>query len=350
MARILLVDDEIRLVTLLQMALAERGHEVTGVTDGQSALDLVHQETFDLVLTDLRMEPVDGMAVIEGVKQSSPETAVVVLTAYGDVQTAVQALQRGAFHFLTKPFNYDAVAHVIDQALAAASVQRENRALRHTVRRLEGEARLLGDAATTRRLRELIARVAPSEATVLIRGESGSGKEIVARDLHAASNRARGPFVAVNCAAIAESLLESELFGHRKGAFTGADRDREGLFEAAQGGTLLLDEIGEAGPGVQSKLLRVLESRRRSTCGCSRRPTVPWNRPSPREPSARISTTGCRSSPSTCRRCASGPRTCPCSSSTSWTGSAARRRPSQRRPSSACACTPGLATCGSCAT
>jgi DNA-binding NtrC family response regulator len=274
MARILLVDDEPRMVALLQAALTERGHDVQGVHAGQAALELVTAQAFDLVLTDLRMEPVDGMAVIAGVKERSPGTAVVVLTAYGDVQTAVTALQRGAFHYLTKPINFDEVAHVIDQALQAAAVQRENRLLRQVVRRLEGEVRLLGEAPATRALRALVARVAPSEATVLIRGESGSGKEVVARALHEQSRRAGGPFVAVNCAAIAESLLESELFGHRKGAFTGADRDREGLFEAAHGGTLLLDEIGEAGPGVQSKLLRVLESRRINRVGDPRERAV----------------------------------------------------------------------------
>ena len=267
MAKILLVDDEPRLVALLESALAKHGHEVTGAGDGRTALALVAQEAFDLVLTDLRMEPVDGLAVIDGVKECSPETAVVVLTAYGNVTTAVDALRRGASHYLTKPINFDEVAHVVDQVLGTAGLQRENRALRHTARTLAAEHPLLGEAAATRRLRELIAKVAPSETTVLLRGESGSGKEVAARALHAQSRRAGGPFVAVNCAAIAETLLESELFGHRKGAFTGADRDREGLFEAARGGTLLLDEIGEAGAGVQAKLLRVLESRRLNRVG-----------------------------------------------------------------------------------
>ncbi|HOX25728.1 MAG TPA: sigma-54 dependent transcriptional regulator [Candidatus Krumholzibacteria bacterium] len=267
MGKILLVDDEPRLVTLLRSALAGRGHSVTGVSDGRAALDLVAAEAFDLVLTDLRMEPVDGLAVIAGVKEQSPDTAVVVLTAYGDVATAVAALRQGAFHYLTKPIHFDEVAHVVEQALGAASLQRENRALRHVVRHLGRDCGLIGESAAVRRLRELIAKVAPSEATVLIRGESGVGKEVVARALHAASRRAQGPFVAVNCAAIAETLLESELFGYRKGAFTGADTDREGLFEAARGGTLLLDEIGEAGAAVQAKLLRVLEERKLNRVG-----------------------------------------------------------------------------------
>ena len=256
-----MVDDETRLVTLLRSALAYRGHEVTGVSDGAEALRLAADAPFDLVLTDLRMEPVDGMAVIAGVKERSPGTAVIVLTAYGDVTTAVAALRAGAAHYLTKPVNFDEVAHVVEQTLAGAALAQENRALRQEVRHLAGDGGLVGDAPATRRLRELIAKVAPSEATVLVRGESGSGKEVVARAIHAASARSGGPFLAVNCAALAESLLESELFGHRKGAFTGADADHEGLFEAARAGTVFLDEIGEAGAAVQAKLLRVLEAR-----------------------------------------------------------------------------------------
>ena len=266
--KILLVDDEERLVTLLRSALAYRGHEVVGVHDGRTALDRLAAEAYDLVITDLRMEPVDGMAVIDGVREHSPDTAVIVLTAYGEVATAVEALQRGARHYLTKPINFDEVAHAVEQTLASVALARENRALRHRVARLgDADTGLIGESPATRDLRALIAKVAPSEATVLVRGESGTGKEVVARAIHAASARAAGPFVAVNCAAITETLLESELFGYRKGAFTGAEEDREGLFEAARGGTLFLDEIGEAGAAVQAKLLRVLEERRLNRVG-----------------------------------------------------------------------------------
>jgi DNA-binding NtrC family response regulator len=266
-ARILIVDDEPKLVTLLKSALAHRGHDVTGAGAGAEALALLPGGRFDVVLTDLRMEPVDGMAVLAAAREHSPDTAVVILTAYPEVKGAVDALQQGAFHYLTKPFNFQEVAHVVESAAAAVALARENRALHRTVAQLGGGPEIIGASPATEAMRRLIAQVATSEATVLIRGESGTGKEVAARALHAASGRAAGPFIAVNCAAIAETLLESELFGYRQGAFTGADRDREGLFEAARGGTLLLDEIGEAGAAVQAKLLRVLEERKINRVG-----------------------------------------------------------------------------------
>ncbi len=267
MGRILLVDDEEKIVVLLKAALSHRGHEVTGVTSGEAALAAVSAEAFDLVLTDLRMEPVDGMTVIREVKASSPDTAVVVLTAYGEVKTAVEALRLGAAHYLTKPFNFDEVALVVEKTLAEARMQRQNQALRRASTQVGGSQELVGYSPLVVALRQIIAKVAPSDTTVLIRGESGTGKELVARSIHRASARSGGSFVAVNCAAIAESLLESELFGYRRGAFTGADSDHEGLFEAAQGGSLFLDEIGEAGLNVQAKLLRVLEERKMNRVG-----------------------------------------------------------------------------------
>ena len=267
MARILVVDDEKKMVTLLKSALEHRGHTVVGVHGGRDALDQVRAAPFDVVLTDLRMEPVGGMEVLAGVKELSPETAVVILTAYGEVQNAVAALQAGASQYLTKPINFQEVAHVVERAAGEGDLSRENRALRSAVAAAVPDRELVGEAAATCRLREMIARVAPSEATVLIRGESGTGKELAARAIHAGSPRGARAFVPVNCAAITESLLESELFGYRKGAFTGADRDREGLFEAARGGTVFLDEIGEAGLAVQAKLLRVLEERKINRVG-----------------------------------------------------------------------------------
>ncbi len=267
LAKILVVDDETRLVTLLKSALESQDHEVDGAFSGQEALALVKANHYDVVLTDLNMEPVDGMAVVVGVQESSPDTEVIVLTAYGDVESAVKCMQAGACHYMTKPVNFTDVAAMVKKFARVGELTRENRNLKQAVAVLNAGDNMVGESAATEKLREMIRRVAPSEATVLIRGESGTGKEVAARAVHNASNRREGPFVAVNCAAIAESLLESELFGYRKGAFTGADTDREGLFEAACGGTLFLDEIGEAPLKVQAKLLRVLEEHKINRVG-----------------------------------------------------------------------------------
>ena len=274
MARILIADDEKKMVTLLVAALRARGHEVTGVYGGREALDQLELGGWDVVLTDLKMEPVGGLEVVRAVREHHPDTQAVVLTAYGQVETAVAAMQAGAFHYLTKPINFQEVAQVVEKAAGTGDLIRQNRALRQTVDALQGAQGFLGESAAARNLRDLIAKVAPAEATVLVRGESGSGKEVAARAVHLAGPRSGGPFIAVNCAAISESLLESELFGYRKGAFTGADTDREGLFEAARGGTLFLDEIGEAGPAVQAKLLRVLEEKKINRVGDPRERAV----------------------------------------------------------------------------
>ncbi|MHB8078369.1 MAG: sigma-54-dependent transcriptional regulator [Candidatus Krumholzibacteriia bacterium] len=267
MAKILAVDDEPGMIAVLRANLGRHGHAVSGARGGGEALAALRREPFDLVITDLRMEPLDGFAVLDGVKADSPGTPVIVLTGHGDVPDAVRALRGGAYGFLQKPCDFEALAALVTKALGEADLARENRALRRAVAAQAGGAQLVGDSAAMAGLRELIGKVAATEATVLIRGESGVGKELVARALHDGSPRAGGPFIAVNCAAIAETLLESELFGYRKGAFTGADRDREGLFEAARGGTLFLDEIGEAGLPVQAKLLRVLEERKINRVG-----------------------------------------------------------------------------------
>jgi DNA-binding NtrC family response regulator len=255
------------MVTLLRSALETRGHEVTGVTSGQEALDLVDSQAFDVVLTDLRMEPVGGMEVLAEVRRASPQTAVIILTAYGEVKTAVEALQQGAYQYLTKPFNFQEVSHVVEQAAGSQDLARENLALKQAAADRTPGPDLVGAAPATMQLRKMIEHVAPSDATVLIRGESGTGKEVAARVIHTVSGRTDKPFIAVNCAAIAESLLESELFGYRQGAFTGADSDRVGLFEAARGGTIFLDEIGAAGLAVQAKLLRVLEDKKINRVG-----------------------------------------------------------------------------------
>ncbi|MCP4143951.1 MAG: sigma-54-dependent Fis family transcriptional regulator [bacterium] len=267
MANILVVDDEKRNVELLRLRLEGQGHSVTGCHDGASALKLFGEQAFDIVLTDLKMEPVDGMAVIEGVKKDSPDTPVIMLTAYADWKTAVGAMETGAFTYLKKPWEFDEVNHAVNRALDTTSQRRSTNALKQEVKHISGSRTLLGSSETMQKMLNLIAKVGPTDATVMIRGESGSGKELVARAVHDSSNRVKKPFVAVNCAAISGTLLESELFGYRKGAFTGADSDREGLFEAANGGTLFLDEIGEAGMDVQAKLLRVLEEKKINRVG-----------------------------------------------------------------------------------
>jgi DNA-binding NtrC family response regulator len=267
MANILVVDDEQRNVTLLKMRLEGKGHSVIGCYDGEEALKLFGEQPFDIVLTDLKMEPVDGMAVIAGVKEDSPDIPVIMLTAYADWKTAVGAMEIGAFTYLKKPWEFDEVNMAVNRALELKGQQRSNTVLKQEVKHISGSRNLIGTSSVMKQMQKLIVKVGPTDATVLIRGESGSGKELVARAVHNASNRADKPFVAVNCAAISGSLLESELFGYRKGAFTGADCDREGLFEAASGGTLFLDEIGEAGIDVQAKLLRVLEERKINRVG-----------------------------------------------------------------------------------
>ncbi len=274
MARVLVVDDEKKIITLLTSALRARGHDVVGSDKGRDALDVAAGQHFDVVLTDLKMEPVDGLAVLRGIRAADPDTQVIILTAHGNVDSAVRAMQDGAYHYLTKPFNFQEVAQVVEMAAEAGRLARENRALRRVLAATEPSRKFIGLAPATKKLRHMIAQVAPSDATVLIRGQSGVGKEVAARAIHAASGRAKGPFIAVNCAAISETLLESELFGYRKGAFTGADEDREGMFEAACGGTIFLDEIGEAGPAVQAKLLRVLEEKKINRVGDPRERSV----------------------------------------------------------------------------
>lgn len=260
MARILVVDDEERIGLLLSETLTDLGHQATYLTDGRAALERIKPGAFDLVITDLRMEPVSGMEIVKTVS-AIEGTDVAVLTAHGTANAAVSAMKLGAIDFLSKPLDLDEMTIWIEQwdRSHQSAVRAESK--RSLLPRVAGEDEFIGDSAPVRELRRLIELVAPRDATVLILGESGTGKELVARSLHQASQRSKGPFVATNCAALTETLLESELFGHEKGAFTGAYKQRIGRFELADGGTLFLDEIGEISPGFQSKLLRALERR-----------------------------------------------------------------------------------------
>ena len=268
--RVLVVDDEPAQRELVAGFLRKHGFDVVLAGGGREAVARFKQEPFDLVLTDQRMPDLSGLEVLEAVRSTSPETAVVIITAYGTIETAVSAVKAGAADYLTKPLNLDDLLHRVHRLRERQRLVTENRELREALterHRVEG---IIGDSGRMQEVLSLVRRVAPSDATVLIRGESGTGKELIARALHYASPRAAGPLVKVNCAALAESLLEAELFGHEKGAFTGAVASRKGRFEVADGGSIFLDEIGDLPPHLQVKLLRVLQEREFERVGSSR--------------------------------------------------------------------------------
>ncbi|HEU4410756.1 MAG TPA: sigma-54 dependent transcriptional regulator [Polyangiaceae bacterium] len=264
---VLVVDDDEELCELLTLRLEGRGYRVSTETRARAALARLGREHVDAALLDLRLFDADGLEVLSEVRDRSPDVPVIVLTAHGSIDTAVEAMRRGAYGFLTKPFVDHELLQKLAHAVESFALRREVAGLRRAVGGRSEDRRLLGVGPAIAKVREAVARLAPTDATVLILGESGTGKELVARALHALSNRAAGPFVAVNCAALAPDLLESTLFGHTRGSFTGAVSDREGLFGAARRGTLFLDEIGEASIAVQAKLLRVLQERRYARVG-----------------------------------------------------------------------------------
>ena len=258
MARVLIVEDEPNMRKVLSANLRQDGHVLVEAATVKEGLRAVNGNDFEVVLLDQKLPDGEGSEVFKAIQQSEPSTAVVMLTAYGTVELAVDAMRSGAFDFLTKPFSSDNLRAVVHRAAEWASLQRENHLLRNTVGRLEGESEIRGSSEPVAKLRQFISRVGPTEATVLITGETGTGKELVARAIHKNSTRTNKPLISVNCAAFSETLLESELFGHERGAFTGADKIRHGLFEAAHQGTLFLDEAGEMSAAAQAKLLRVL--------------------------------------------------------------------------------------------
>ncbi len=257
--KILVVDDQKNMRATTAMVLRSAGHAVEEAEDGAAALRRIGGEAFDVVLTDLRMPTVDGMEVLREARRLAPETQVIVMTAYGTFESAVEAIRRGAYDFLAKPFREDELLLRVSKALEKRRLVGEVNLLAGEFRRRYGLEHIVGRSPAMQELLDRVVRIAPTDATVLISGESGTGKELVARALHVASRRGERPFVPVNCAAITETLLESELFGHAKGSFTGATRARRGLFEEANGGTLFVDEIGETAPGFQAKLLRALQ-------------------------------------------------------------------------------------------
>jgi len=259
--RVLVVDDERSMRELLAIMLRQAGHDVTVADGGEAAIKALKSDTFDLVITDLRMREVDGLAVLRAAKEQSPQTVVLVITAFASTETAVEAMKLGAYDYLTKPFKVDEIKLTIANALERKRLQDENQALKRQLRRERGFENFLGKSPQMLDIFETIRKAADSVSTVLITGESGTGKELVARAIHEESPRRNGPFVSINCGAVPETLMESELFGHVKGAFTGAVANTVGLFSAAAGGTLFLDEVTEVPSSVQVKLLRAIQER-----------------------------------------------------------------------------------------
>jgi two-component system NtrC family response regulator len=268
--RILVVDDEPAQRELISGFLKKQGFDVSSAENGVKAVELFRQDSIDLVLTDQKMPHMSGLDLLQAVRAINPEAPVILMTAFGSIEAAVSAIQGGATDYLTKPLNLDELLYRIRQVTDRYRIINENRELREALRerhRIEG---IIGESGQMLDVLSLVRRVAPSEATVLIRGESGTGKELIAKAIHFASPRASGPLVKVNCASLPETLLESELFGHEKGAFTGAVTSRQGRFELANGGTLFLDEIGDLPLHLQAKLLRVLQEREYEKVGSSR--------------------------------------------------------------------------------
>ncbi len=259
-ARILVVDDDKLSRELMEQILAEDGHPVVACADGAEAIERLSRDgEFDLVVSDIRMTDVDGLEVLAWVRKHAPETPVLLVTAFGNIDGAVEAIRRGAYDYISKPYQVDAIKLVVDRALRHRRLATENRHLKREIREKYALANVVGRSEGMLQVYKTAARVALTDATVLVVGESGTGKELVARAIHASSARSAGPFIAVDCGAIAEGVLESELFGHARGSFTGATGARRGLFEEATGGTLFLDEIGDVGVRIQGQLLRVLQ-------------------------------------------------------------------------------------------
>jgi len=258
--RILFADDEKSLQEFMRSEMPRLGHDVTVCPDGQAAIRTLEKSTYDVAILDLRMPGKTGIEVLEQLKQLAPDTEAIVMTGHASMETAIEAVRLGAFDYITKPCRLTEIEAVLHRVAERRDLKRQNLALQSRVQAAEGPSVLVGHSPAMAGVHRLIATVAPTDSTVLILGETGTGKELVARTLYQESKRSDTPFVPVNCGALAENLVESELFGHRKGAFTGADRDHKGLFEVANGGTLFLDEVGELNKNIQVKLLRFLES------------------------------------------------------------------------------------------
>jgi DNA-binding NtrC family response regulator len=259
--RILVVDDEKIAVKNLEHILKKEGYTVVGTESGSNALKLLEEKQFEVVLTDLRMEKVDGLHILKKCRELQPDTEVIMITGYATLESAVEAMKKGAFHYIAKPFKLDLVRNIVKEAAEKVRLKQENRTLRDQIENFHGKVKIITQDTTMQRLLETAKQISPTDCNVLLTGESGTGKEVFARYVHLHSKRAEGQFFAINCGAFTEELLSNELFGHEKGAFTGAVATKRGLVEMASGGTLFLDEITEMPPSMQVKLLRVIQER-----------------------------------------------------------------------------------------
>jgi len=260
-ARLLIVDDELVAIKNLTHVMEKEGYAVTGTQKGQHAIKLLQEQHFDVVITDLKMEKVDGMQVLRKAKDLQPDAEVIMITGYATVQSAINAMKKGAYDYITKPFKLDEVRKVVREAVEKVMLKRENAQLREQLEQFSGKVSIITQDPAMQKLLETARQVAPADCNIIVSGESGTGKELLARYIHFVSRRAEGPFFALNCGAFTEELLSNELFGHEKGAFTGANSMKKGLVECATGGSLFLDEITEMPPSMQVKLLRVIQEK-----------------------------------------------------------------------------------------
>lgn len=267
--RLLLVDDEEMALANLEHILRKQGYQITLAQSGPEALSLIRNKIFDVVLTDLRMEKVDGMQILDEARSRNPSVEVIMITGYATVDSAIEAMKKGAYHYISKPFRIDAVRKIVAEAVEKVSLREENLKLKKDIKRLsEGASvRLITNDREMKRILEIAKQISRTECNVLISGESGTGKELLARSIHEQSERNNGPFIAVNCGVFSEDLLSNELFGHEKGAYTGANSTKPGLIELSKGGTLFLDEITEMSSNMQVKLLRVIQERQMMRVG-----------------------------------------------------------------------------------
>ncbi len=259
--RILIVEDEEGMREFLKILLGKERYEVVTCTSADEAIEKIKEEDFNVVITDIKMPGMDGIELLEAVKQIDPLLPVIIMTGYASMESAIEALNKGAFAYLMKQARNEEIKQFVRKAIEMRKLQSENRFLKQELKKKLSDRPIIGNSEKIRRIFDLIDKVAQTDSTIMIYGESGTGKELVAREIHCRSLRSNGPFVSINCGALPETLLESELFGHVRGSFTGAVRDKEGLFAVAKGGTFFLDEVGETSPAIQVKLLRVLQER-----------------------------------------------------------------------------------------